>query len=294
MPILRSDLSATDLEELRSLYTNSSLSSEELCDRFAFSPGGLRQFAHRRGWTRPKDLYRKGVPKKEIPTARRETAKLLWDTGENCKRIGCWIGVSANTARDLCRREFGYRNLRLNRQTYFFRRNLQMLAMYNNGTSIEELADFFWLGPKSVRELLSRTRKSSEMNLLRTASKELKTTLKRCAEHEHVLHSAISIVASDRRVPATSIIWPTRGPAPMAFARGVCMYLVHVEASYSLSDTGFLFGRDRTTVAHACVIVEDRRDHQPFDDAMESMSEKFRTHLSTTPTDQQVPPTTTF
>lgn len=53
------------------------------------------------------------------------------------------------------------------------------------------------------------------------------------------------------------------------------MYLVHVEASYSLIHTGILFGRDRTTVAHACALVEDRRDDKLFDNAMNFMAERF-------------------
>jgi hypothetical protein len=37
----------------------------------------------------------------------------------------------------------------------------------------------------------------------------------------------------------------------------------------SLTDTGRLFGRDRTTVAHACCVVEDRRDDPAFDRALD-------------------------
>ena len=33
----------------------------------------------------------------------------------------------------------------------------------------------------------------------------------------------------------------------------------------SLSDIGAAFGRDRTTVGHACNVVEDRRDDAAFD-----------------------------
>lgn len=50
-----------------------------------------------------------------------------------------------------------------------------------------------------------------------------------------------------------------------AFARQVAMYLAHVACGLPLSDVGRLFERDRTTVAHACQIIEDRRDDQVFD-----------------------------
>ncbi len=54
----------------------------------------------------------------------------------------------------------------------------------------------------------------------------------------------------------------------MASARQLAMYLAHVVGGLSLSEVGRLFGRDRTTVAHACQVVEDRRDDLTFDRAV--------------------------
>lgn len=48
--------------------------------------------------------------------------------------------------------------------------------------------------------------------------------------------------------------------APAAFARQAAMYLAHVKLGLSLSEVGAFFGRDRTTVAHACARMEDSRD----------------------------------
>ena len=62
---------------------------------------------------------------------------------------------------------------------------------------------------------------------------------------------------------------PTRGPARAATARQVAMYLAHVVCGLSLTEAGELFERDRTTVAHACHVVEDRREDQDFDRAIE-------------------------
>jgi hypothetical protein len=39
----------------------------------------------------------------------------------------------------------------------------------------------------------------------------------------------------------------------------------------SLTDVGQIFARDRTTVAHACAVIEDRRDDPVFDRALELM-----------------------
>jgi len=61
----------------------------------------------------------------------------------------------------------------------------------------------------------------------------------------------------------------TRGRAPVALARQVAMYLAHAGCGLNMSDAGKLFARDRTTVAHACCVIEDRRDDPVFDRTME-------------------------
>lgn len=61
----------------------------------------------------------------------------------------------------------------------------------------------------------------------------------------------------------------TRGRAKVALARQVAMYLAHVGCGMSLTETGRLFARDRTTVAHACNVIEDRRDDPIFDRALD-------------------------
>ena len=58
---------------------------------------------------------------------------------------------------------------------------------------------------------------------------------------------------------------PNRGRAPVAFARQTAMYLAHVHLGLSLERVGQHFGRDRTTVAHACRRVEDSRDKPRFE-----------------------------
>jgi Bacterial dnaA protein helix-turn-helix len=61
----------------------------------------------------------------------------------------------------------------------------------------------------------------------------------------------------------------SRGRANVALARQVAMYLAHVTCGLTLTDTGKLFRRDRTTVAHACGVIEDRRDDPLFDRALD-------------------------
>ena len=48
--------------------------------------------------------------------------------------------------------------------------------------------------------------------------------------------------------------------------RQIAMYVCHVALRISQTDIGDAFGRDRTTVRHACHVVEDRRDDPVFDD----------------------------
>jgi chromosomal replication initiation ATPase DnaA len=63
----------------------------------------------------------------------------------------------------------------------------------------------------------------------------------------------------------------TRGSPRAAFARQVAMYLAHVVCGLSLTEVGMLFARDRTTVAHACSVVEDRRDDPELDGRLEHL-----------------------
>jgi hypothetical protein len=65
----------------------------------------------------------------------------------------------------------------------------------------------------------------------------------------------------------------TRGRAHVAQARQVAMYLAHAVLGLSLSQTGVLFHRDRTTVAHACALVEDMRDDPVFDRVLDLLED---------------------
>ncbi|MCY1664214.1 helix-turn-helix domain-containing protein [Rhizobium sp. SL86] len=52
----------------------------------------------------------------------------------------------------------------------------------------------------------------------------------------------------------------------LCHVRQIAMYVCHVSLSIPLTEIGQAFGRDRTTVGHACHVVEDRRDDAAFDD----------------------------
>lgn len=80
-------------------------------------------------------------------------------------------------------------------------------------------------------------------------------------------------VAVSFDLPVAEIAAPTRRQAPVAFARQVAMYVAHVGLGLSLTDTGALFERDRTTAAHACRVVEDRRDDGDLDRLLDAIEE---------------------
>jgi chromosomal replication initiation ATPase DnaA len=58
---------------------------------------------------------------------------------------------------------------------------------------------------------------------------------------------------------------PHRGRATAAFARQVAIHLAHTRLGLSFTEAGAYFGRDRTTAAHACRTVEDKREDPSID-----------------------------
>lgn len=66
--------------------------------------------------------------------------------------------------------------------------------------------------------------------------------------------------AAAARIPLDGLRAANRGRKPVALARQTAMYLTHVAFGLSLTRVGICFGRDRTTVRHACALIEDRRD----------------------------------
>ena len=87
-------------------------------------------------------------------------------------------------------------------------------------------------------------------------------------------------------VPADEILDPRRGATETAFARQVAVYLCHVGFEMSLQRIAIAFGRDRSTIAHACHAIEDRREDPQFDHWIGELE----TMLQQTPDAQWRPP----
>jgi chromosomal replication initiation ATPase DnaA len=89
-------------------------------------------------------------------------------------------------------------------------------------------------------------------------------------------HSLQQAVAHTFNVPSDDLWSNTRGQPQVAFARQVAMYLAHVVCRLSLTKVGEMFSRDRTTVAHACTLIEDRRDDRGFDRTLDLLEAVLR------------------
>lgn len=75
----------------------------------------------------------------------------------------------------------------------------------------------------------------------------------------------IDIAAALFNVSSKELREPGRCGLAVARVRQIAMYVTHVTLEISMRDVGQGFGRDRTTVLHACHLIEDMRDDLEFD-----------------------------
>ena len=90
--------------------------------------------------------------------------------------------------------------------------------------------------------------------------------------------AVMRLVAARLGVPAILLMHPSRCVAEIAEARQLAMYLMHVVFNRDYANTGRIFGRDRTTVAHACAAMEDKRDSARFDEMVSAMEAELAPH----------------
>ena len=85
-------------------------------------------------------------------------------------------------------------------------------------------------------------------------------------------------------LPVGEIVAATTRRTPyVAFARQGAMYVAHVTFGLSYSEVGRAFGRDSTTAAYACRLIEDRRDDPAVDAVLyllESVCASLRLRLA--------------
>lgn len=89
------------------------------------------------------------------------------------------------------------------------------------------------------------------------------------------VEAALKIAATACGVECADVAAVKRN-ASVAFARQLAMYLCHVVGDMSLRDVAAEFGRDRTTVSHACHAIEDRRECPIFDRQIDHLERDLR------------------
>lgn len=76
------------------------------------------------------------------------------------------------------------------------------------------------------------------------------------------------MTASNFEINSTDLMQPDRGLANVTRARQVAMYLMHTGLSFTYVEIAAFYSRDRTTVRHACCVIEDLRDIPAFDEKL--------------------------
>jgi len=90
-------------------------------------------------------------------------------------------------------------------------------------------------------------------------------------EARHACRLLQAATAAAFGVPVAELRARSRRRAEVAFARQSAMYLAHVALGLTYDAVGSSFRRDRTTAAHACRMVEDRRDDPAVDRLLQTL-----------------------
>lgn len=75
----------------------------------------------------------------------------------------------------------------------------------------------------------------------------------------------IDILAACFALPSRELRSDGRAAAPVARVRQIGMYVCHVVLGLTMLEVANGFVRDRSTVVHACHLIEDMRDDREFD-----------------------------
>ncbi len=80
-----------------------------------------------------------------------------------------------------------------------------------------------------------------------------------------ICESMIDICAALYNVSSKELRQTGRTAAGVSRVRQIAMYVTHTTLRVSMPEVGRGFARDRTTVRHACHLIEDMRDDGDFD-----------------------------
>lgn len=85
------------------------------------------------------------------------------------------------------------------------------------------------------------------------------------AVQSHQANLAIAAVSLEFGLTELDMKNPERQNRQLRFARQVAMYLAHVVYELNHTHLGRIFAKDRSTISHACKVVEESRDDGVFD-----------------------------
>jgi len=94
--------------------------------------------------------------------------------------------------------------------------------------------------------------------------------------NNRVSMEALQIASEACGVSVSALMTVQRSKNHVAFARQLAMYLCHVVGGMSLRDVARELERDRTTVGHACHMIEDKRDDEIFDKQLNMLECELR------------------
>ena len=144
------------------------------------------------------------------------------------------------------------------------------MARRREGQGLEQEADFGGEAPvnevsgKQAAAPARRARPSRE-----TAGRRPVLRLSLAESHpERILAACdgvIDIVAVLFGVSGKDLRSPRRSTRAVSRVRQIAMYAAHVTLGFAMGHVGRGFGRDRTTVLHACHQIEDLREDEEFD-----------------------------
>ena len=89
------------------------------------------------------------------------------------------------------------------------------------------------------------------------------------SHRDHVMavcDGVIDIAATLFNVSGKDLRSAGRSTLAVSRVRQIAMYVAHVTLGFTMANVGQGFGRDRTTVLHACHQIEDLREDEEFDD----------------------------
>ncbi|WP_245428661.1 helix-turn-helix domain-containing protein [Kumtagia ephedrae] len=115
--------------------------------------------------------------------------------------------------------------------------------------------------------------KMTEREWTADASADPPATGRREERIMEVCEAMIDVCAALYSVPSKEMRRTGRPVADVGRVRQIAMYVTHVALGISMPEVGRGFARDRTTVRHACHLIEDMRDDIDFDRAV-AMTER--------------------